>query len=114
MTQSLGRKIDDDRERSVLLAYQQCIDKSAQRFIIEDVDHPDDLEKALHLLLSDVWPPGTYRIRQIIQSGIHMRFVPFNKPRAQQTVGEWIGNRRHGLVFVDVIHDLRVLGNQGS
>ena len=112
MNLSLGHKIDDDRERAALLAYQRCLDQNAQRFIIEDVHHPDELEQVLHLLLSDVWPPSAYRIRHIIRSGVHLRFIPLSQPNNQQMIGEWIGNRSHGVVFVSAIRDLRDIGTR--
>ena len=103
----LGPKISNERDRSILLAYQHCVDQGAQRFIVEETKSSDELEASLHLLLSDVWAPSTYRIRRIARSGVFMRFETVRLSTLRLTIGEWIGNRRHGVVFVDAIKALR-------
>ncbi len=103
----LGRKISDQRDRAVLLAYQRCVDQRSQKFIIEDTNSSDELETSLHLLLSDVWAPTTYRIRHVIQSGVFLRFETLHRYDLNLTIGEWIGNRRHGVVFVNALKELR-------
>ena len=112
MTPVLGRKIEDERERSILLAYMYCIDRNAPRFIVEDVNGADEMVAALDLLLTDVWAPQTYKVRRIVRSGVFFQFASRQPPQLQEIVGEWISNRRHGVVHVDAIRNLRDTGSK--
>ncbi len=114
MAADFGWKITDARERAVLLAYQQCIGQDADRFIIEQTGDLGELEQALHLLLSDVWNPATYRLRRVIKSGIFLRFEEISRSGAGEIVGEWIGNRSHGVVYVDAIRELRARARRAA
>ncbi|MGI9411862.1 MAG: hypothetical protein ACR2OV_17420, partial [Hyphomicrobiaceae bacterium] len=107
MVPTLGHKISNERDRSVLLAYQRCIDHGSHRFIVEETTSSDELEATLHLLLNDVWAPSSYRIRRVTRSGVFLRFETLRFNDLKLTVGEWIGNRRHGVVFVDAVKELR-------
>lgn len=107
MTGTLGRKITDQREKAVLLAYQDCIDRGADLFIIEDTTSPDQLEAALHLLLSDVCDRSEYRIRYAVKSGVVLLFEERPRQRRPRIIGEWNGNRNHGAVLVSAIREIR-------
>ena len=107
MQSILGSKVSDKRDRSVLIAYQECMDRGLQRFIIEDTCTPGQLEAALHLLLSDVWPSAAYRVRRVVRSGVFLRFEACDRPNMSSIVGEWIGNRHHGVIHVDAVKALR-------
>lgn len=106
----LGRKIEDKQERAVLLAYMECIDKQAPRFIVEDMTAPSELVAALHLLLTDVWPTDDYSIARIVRSGVFFQFASRREPKLETIIGEWIGNRCHGVIYVDAIYQLRKAG----
>ena len=106
----LGRKINDDREKRILLTYQTCVKTGLPRFIVTDVSHPSEMVGHLHLLLNDVWPPETYRIRPHVRSGLFLRFEERGRYGCTDIIAEWIGNRLHGVILVDAIEALRRRG----
>ncbi|MGI9523700.1 MAG: hypothetical protein ACR2PG_18875 [Hyphomicrobiaceae bacterium] len=105
--QYLGSKVTDDRERMILLAYQKCLDNGSHRFIIEETSRSEELEHAILLLLCDIWDPKRFRIRRFVRSGVFLRFETRRSNELCLTVGQWIGNRRYGEVYVDAIREIR-------
>ena len=114
MASHFGRRITDAREKAVLIAYQDCLDREADRFIIQDTASPDQLEAALHLLLTDVCDRAVYRIRYAVRSGVVLVFEDRSRSRRGKVIGEWNGNRKHGVVRVDAIKDIRDRYRQGA